>query len=80
MDPTDRLLVKQSDDEEPKPRRRLRRLGRIGLGALGGAGLGLAYAVLGACPDGSCHVTSNPGMLMTLGAVVGVVAAVRGPS
>lgn len=80
MDQTDRLSANHLADPDLKPRRRLGRFGRIGVGTLGGAGLGFAYAWLGACPDGSCHMTSNPGMLVILGAVVGAVAAVSGPS
>ncbi|MBW2454036.1 MAG: hypothetical protein JRI68_05985 [Deltaproteobacteria bacterium] len=65
--------------DSPPPRPWLRRLGRVGLGTLGGAGLGLAYALLGACPGGSCHITSNPGLLVVLGALVGGFAATRTP-
>ena len=77
MDRPDELYANQPDGAEPRLTRALRRLARIGLGALGGAALGGAYLLLGACPGGSCHITSNPGLLLGLGALVGGFAATR---
>jgi len=74
-EPTSPLL----EAEPPRPRSWLRRAGRIGLGALGGAGLGLAYLWLGACTDGSCLITSHPALLVVLSACVGGFAATRSP-
>lgn len=79
MHPSDDPSLPALEADPPRPRPWLRRLGRVGLGTLGGAGLGLAYALLGACPDGNCHATSNPAMLIVLGALIGGVAATRTP-
>ncbi len=62
----------QTNDAPAKPKRRWK---RFLIGAVIGAGLGLAYYSFIGCQSGGCPITSNPYISTAYGAVFGSLIA-----